>query len=117
MNKIPVTKTIVDKADKFKEEVLQQKEAVDLAIGNIVQAKASYKWLNDAKIKTWVRNNFNKQNPSSGGKGVPYYDFSKISGNYDCTNFVSHALLAGGANVYKPSGSSGVSSKGGIFQT
>lgn len=39
---------------------------------------------------------------------MPYYDFSKIKNNYDCTNFVSHALLAGGAKPYKPSGATGI---------
>ena len=64
--------------------------------------------LNYTAIKNWARQNFNKANPSSGGSGVPYYDFSKIKNNYDCTNFVSHALLAGGAKPYKPSGATGI---------
>lgn len=35
-----------------------------------------------------------------GSSQVPYYyDFSRISGAYDCTNFASHVLLAGGARV------------------
>ena len=63
---------------------------------NIVQPAASNS-LNKSAIVTWARNNYNKTNPSSGGSGVPYYDFATISGNWDCTNFVSHALLAGGA--------------------
>lgn len=88
-----------------------------MAKGSVVKAKASYKWLSGANIKKWARNNYNKQNPTSGGKGVPYYDFSKISENYDCTNFASHALLAGGANVYKPTGSSGISSKGWYYSS
>ncbi|NCC78805.1 MAG: hypothetical protein EOM07_04295 [Clostridia bacterium] len=53
--------------------------------------------INKTNVKNYARNNYNKT-PSSGGSGVPYYDFSKIDAAYDCTNFVSHALLAGGAN-------------------
>ena len=35
-----------------------------------------------------------------GSSQVPYYyDFSRITGAYDCTNFASHVLLAGGARV------------------
>jgi len=56
--------------------------------------------LNMTAIKNYARNNYYKSQPSSGGSGVPYYDFSEISGNWDCTNFVSHALLSGGASVY-----------------
>ena len=55
--------------------------------------------LNKSAIVSWARNNI-VSSPSSGGSSVPYYDFSQISGNYDCTNFVSHALLAGGAVPY-----------------
>ncbi|TCK98442.1 putative amidase-like protein [Natranaerovirga hydrolytica] len=56
--------------------------------------------LNRSNIVTWARNNYNKVNPQSGGSGVFYYDFSQIPEAWDCTNFVSHALLAGGASVY-----------------
>lgn len=43
------------------------------------------------------------------------YDFSQISGNYDCTNFVSHAILAGGSILYD-TGNSGISSTGWYFK-
>lgn len=56
--------------------------------------------LNKSAIASWATNNCSRNPPSSGGAGVPYYDFSKVSGSYDCTNFVSHALLAGGAKPY-----------------
>lgn len=56
--------------------------------------------LDRTSIVNYARNNFNKRKPASGNDIVPYYDFSQIPGNYDCTNFVSHALLAGGATVY-----------------
>lgn len=50
-------------------------------------------------IVSWANANYNLDVPyiQSGDGVTPYYDFSNISGNYDCTNFVSHALLAGGA--------------------
>lgn len=49
-------------------------------------------------ITAYARGNFNKTNPQSGDGGkTPYKDFSTISGSYDCTNFTSHSLLAGGA--------------------
>lgn len=38
---------------------------------------------------------------------IHYYDFSQLNNNYDCTNFVSHALLAGGATPYKASAGNG----------
>lgn len=53
-----------------------------------------------SNVVNYARNNYSKASPSSGDVSVPYYDFSDISGNYDCTNFVSHALLAGGAKMY-----------------
>jgi len=67
--------------------------------------------LNKTAIVNWARNNYNKSPPASGGGGVSYYDFSLISGNFDCTNFVSHALLAGGApmNVSNTPGIQGTS--------
>ncbi|MBE5927774.1 MAG: hypothetical protein E7267_00130 [Lachnospiraceae bacterium] len=68
--------------------------------------------LNKSKMVTWANNNCTKANPTSGNSGqAPYYDFSQISGNYDCTNFVSHAILAGGAVVYN-TGGSGISDTG-----
>lgn len=59
--------------------------------------------LSKSDIAKYARNNYNKTNPSSGNGSTPYYDFSQISGAYDCTNFVSHALLAGGAPMYNNS--------------
>lgn len=53
--------------------------------------------INRSAVVAYARNNYNKATPSSGGSSVPYYDFSNITGNYDCTNFVSHAILSGGA--------------------
>lgn len=53
------------------------------------------------KIVSYAKNNCSKTSPSSGNSTyASYYDFSQISGNYDCTNFASHCLLAGGAVEY-----------------
>lgn len=56
--------------------------------------------LNKANIAEYARNYCSANPPPSGGADVTYYDFSKIPGNYDCTNFVSHCLLSGGAEPY-----------------
>jgi hypothetical protein len=65
--------------------------------------------LNKAAIVSYAKSNAKKNPPARGTSGVPYYDFSQISGAWDCTNFVSHALLAGGAPQYDP-GTSGITS-------
>lgn len=71
--------------------------------------------LNKTSIATYAKNNKAKDSPASGGSSVPYYDFSQIAGNWDCTNFVSHALLAGGAIPYD-TGGSGISSTGWYYK-
>jgi len=71
--------------------------------------------LNKTAIATYAKNNKAKATPASGGSSVPYYDFSQISGNWDCTNFVSHALLAGGAIPYDTNGT-GISSTGWYYR-
>ena len=51
-----------------------------------------------SKIVTYAKNNCSKTTPSSGNSSyASYYDFHRISGSYDCTNFASHCMLAGGA--------------------
>lgn len=78
----------------------------------IMDSKVALYSLNKSNMVTWANNNCTKASPSSGNANqAVYYDFSKISGNYDCTNFVSHALLAGGAVVYN-TGGTGISSTG-----
>lgn len=72
--------------------------------------------LNGDKVVSYARNNFKKVNPASGNGTVPYYDFAKISGSYDCTNFVSHALIAGGARVNDPGGT-GIKSTGWYYRS
>ena len=51
------------------------------------------------KIVNYALDNCSKKSPASGNSNLvsTYYDFSQISNNYDCTNFSSHCLLAGGA--------------------
>lgn len=44
-----------------------------------------------------------------------YYDFSSITNNYDCTNLISHAMLAGGAAIYD-TGKGGISSTGRYYR-
>ena len=107
------------KANAYMNAVLNQKNELE-ALNQVFQtegventeSRAASAYLSVASMKTWALNNCTKTSPSSGGSGVSYYDFSQISGNYDCTNFISHALLAGGATPYKPSGNSGIVSTG-----
>lgn len=52
-----------------------------------------------SNMVTYANNNCSQTSPSSGNSSyASYYDFSEIPGNYDCTNFISHCLLAGGAS-------------------
>jgi hypothetical protein len=49
-----------------------------------------------SNMVTYATTNCTKAAPSSGNSSyAPYYDFYDIA--YDCTNFISHCLLAGGA--------------------
>lgn len=71
--------------------------------------------LNRNAMVTWADNNCSSNNPSSGNSSITYYyDFSEIAGNYDCTNFVSHSILAGGSVMYKTS-NNGIDSNGWFF--
>ncbi len=70
--------------------------------------------LNKSNMVSWANNNCIATSPVSGNPNrAPYYDFSQIAGNYDCTNFVSHAILAGGSVVYN----TGQSSTGWYYQS
>ena len=73
--------------------------------------------LNKSNISTWAQNNCSLTYPSSGNSSQvsSYYDFATIAGNYDCTNFVSHAILVGGTPVYD-TGGYGISSTGWYFR-
>lgn len=64
--------------------------------------------LNRMNIVSWANTNCDKASPASGNASITtYYDFSQIPNNYDCTNFVSHAILAGGSVMYNTAGGSG----------
>jgi len=71
--------------------------------------------LNHSNIVSYARDNFNKVQPNSGNGTIPYFDFSTISGAHDCTNFVSHALIAGGAGIYD-TGASGITTTGWYYR-
>lgn len=73
--------------------------------------------LNKSNMVKWANNNCKEPLPTTGNsKQVKsYYDFSTITDNYDCTNFVSHAIIAGGANVYD-TGNTGLSPTGWYFR-
>lgn len=52
-----------------------------------------------SNMVSYATTNCDKNSPSSGNSSkAPYYDFSDIQYAYDCTNFMSHCLLAGGAS-------------------
>lgn len=75
-------------------------------------------YLDKTKIVAWARENFNKYQPQSGNPTwVPeYLNFSFIGADsYDCTNFVSHAILAGGTPTFD-TGGRGVSPTGWYFR-
>ncbi len=97
--------------DDLKEQILD--ESVDISDEqDAITPYTTLYSLNKSNMVTWANNNCTKASPTSGNSNqAPYYDFSKISGNYDCTNFVSHAILAGGAVVYN-TGGTGISSTG-----
>lgn len=86
------------------------------ATNQVITPLATLASLNKTAIANYAKNNKAKDSPASGGSNVSYYDFSQISGNWDCTNFVSHALLAGGAIPYDTNGS-GISSKGWYYRS
>lgn len=66
---------------------------------NSLNVRTSTTSWNRSAIKTYATNNANKDTPSSGNSSqASYYDFSEITGAYDCTNFASHCMLAGGAS-------------------
>lgn len=60
---------------------------------------SSQQRLNSSSIVSYASANYNKVQPASGNGNVPYYDFATITNSYDCTNFISHCMLAGGAKM------------------
>lgn len=113
------------RSDKIKEKQLQLKNRIDKSyeeqLKQPTQLQTNYSTLaslsplNRPNIVTYARSNCFMASPSSGNGVVNYYDFSQIPNNYDCTNFVSHALLAGGATVYD-TGGPGISPTGWYFR-
>lgn len=114
-------KEINNEIKSYYEELKEQAEWTEddfeyISKPDIIMPKASLYSLNRSNMVTWANNNCTKASPSSGNSNqASYYDFSKIAGNYDCTNFVSHALLAGGAVVYN-TGGNGISSTGWYYK-
>lgn len=112
------------------DEIISNKDKLINSIDNVYKAETSAKvaesnemvlpmaasTINGTAVVNYARNNYNKASPARGKSSVPYYDFSTIPGNYDCTNFVSHALIAGGAKV-NDTGGSGISSSGWYFRS
>jgi hypothetical protein len=90
-------------------------EDAEVSTKNASVLSATLRSLNKSNIVKYARNNI-VASPKSGNGVVPYYDFSKISGAYDCTYFVSHAILAGGAVVYD-TGGTGISSSGWYYRS
>lgn len=88
----------------------------DITPDAIASGGLAFSNLNGEKSAKYARDNFKKEKPASGKSGVTYYDFSQISGSFDCTNFASHAILAGGGKMYDP-GKSGISSTGWYFRS
>lgn len=101
-----LTPEVVAKQDEIKELInaryadMNNLTAVESVPGNVSRAST----LNNTAIVNWARSNFNKDQPTSGSSSISYCDFSEMNNAYDCTNFVSHAILAGGAKMYDPGG-------------
>lgn len=112
-----LTKEIVSTAaEKYEKKISAAKKQIEEDVkkdkenqNNIERSvnRSNFSWIDHDKVVQWARANYNKANPTSGRPGVvSYYDFSQISGAYDCTNFISHALLAGEARIYNTGNSS-----------
>lgn len=102
-SKINLTSEVETYKENFKQQLLEKKEQMvfDAQANKSndeidLMAKTS---LARSDIKDWARNNYNKNDPKSSNSSVPYYDFSELNNAWDCTNFASHAILAGGATM------------------
>lgn len=93
--------------DALEEFLKPKKPTEDSADSKYTENVGLLSSLDRNAIKKWARDNFDRTYPSSAISGVSYYDFSVQMGMYDCTNFVSHALVAGGATM-NDKGESGV---------
>lgn len=93
----------IDTVNKQQSEQLDKNETISYHLNSRANVG-----INRTAVVNYARNNFNKVTPASGIPGVTYRDFSDVGIlNYDCTNFVSHALAAGGAGRYDR-GNSGI---------
>lgn len=112
-----LTPEVLAKQDEIKELIGARYADVDSlpAVESVPSNVSRSSTLNNTAIVNWARNNYNKDQPTSGSSSISYYDFSEITNAYDCTNFVSHAILAGGAKMYDPGGS-GIGSTGWYYR-
>ena len=100
----PITEELLAKIDADIQSVMekQKKELKNIEEPEtVLEPNTSNLYLDDLDtnaMASYAYNNAAKASPSSGDGVTPYYDFSLITGNYDCTSFISHCLLAGGAS-------------------
>lgn len=97
-------------AQKYSAKIKKSSAEIEESIANdkanltsriLTRNQTAYSWIDHDAVVSWARANYNKSLPTSGRVGVvDYYDFSQISNAWDCTNFVSHSLLAGGARIH-----------------
>lgn len=105
---LPAASEILDAAKKYEDYLSSYYDGLDHLVlgyhpgpsGTTPVAASIQSTINKAAIASYARNYCTYNPPPSGGSPVPYYDFSQIPGNWDCTNFVSHAILAGGGTPY-----------------
>lgn len=92
MDNFEVSKNEIEEAKKSKEEDLKEYK---YDVKNDIEKFGINTSFDRQSIANWARNNYDRIYPSSSSSYVSYYDFSSISGNYDCTNFVLRTLLVG----------------------
>lgn len=92
MDNFEVSKNEIEEAKKLKEEDLKEYK---YDVKNDIETFGINTSFDRQSIANWARNNYDRIYPSSSSSYVHYYDFSSISGNYDCTNFVLRTLLVG----------------------
>ena len=110
------TYTTIREIDRKGAEALLKNDDVSLGqlqAPGILKATATTYSFNRSEMKKYAKrtapllkdtsdNKLYKSDHTSarGSSQAPYYyDFSSFTGSYDCTNFVSHVLLAGGAKM------------------
>ncbi len=98
-NCINYEQELLKSSQMYTDNTLSSENASDL------NATSSLSSAQRNKMVSYALNNVDIKQPSSGDSSFvsDYFDFSRISGAGDCTNFVSHCLLAGGAVFKAPS--------------